>query len=305
MPRQGKIKIRQYFSNGECSIILNISRENAMDEHYSISDQGKMMSMVMSNGSYPRLTNSRSTGSRIFTLLPRVKKKITYTLSPETNEVIINLVNGEKMILNSENGEIKDITGTKWHRDKAMRNYMRGDKIYTQDAYSESCSNCGLKYDKVEYDRFEYVEGGFVIDSTEKGIVFSTKMRRGGDSRLPKLWGTNQSTYIKDKNGLTCRIENQFIYKYFKDYRGEIDGMWMKFVNDFEEFPTRTNKKETVYNFLTRVCIKTKGLKDFDLSFLDPKSPAYCHFNILETPPAVTNLVEDVDKVIEISPEKE
>lgn len=277
----GKVRIRNYFKNGECTLMMSVNRNDKkgspyIEEMYSFSENGKLSSTVMSANSFSTSTNSRATGSRSFYVTPRVKNSVGYTHNEEENTVTMHMPNGEDFIISTESGDIVEITGTKWRRDKkALRSFHKDGKLVGQYVHSENCINCGNIHSSLKGKKESFSSGGLIIEGLEEGVVIDTKFRRGGD---PRAYQNMKSTFT-DKKGRKCSIGNKFIYAYELDYRGEINGIKIKFENDQDKFPTRTGMTETFPEFLKRVC-KNKGIANFDVSSMEDDNCIHCEGKI-------------------------
>lgn len=269
--RYGNITVYNQYKNGECSFRITMTRTTdtgrKIEEQFSFSDQGKLTTFLGSPVSFATSTNSRATGSRAYYLFPRKKENISYDIN-SNGDLVVHMTNGEDAIFSTKQAALKNITNTKWRRNKALRSYIRNGKVIAEDVYAESCMNCSLKY-KIKYDKFLYSQGGLVIDSVGTGIVMSTPFVRGKDSRLPTQWGNKIKGSFKDNRGNICSIANQYLYDYEYEQFGSrrsIDKIHFKFPTDFSKSKTRVGE-ENIQEFLKRVCIKQKGIKKFNLDF--------------------------------------
>jgi len=272
--KYGNVKIINKYRNGECSLSLNVTRTlsdgRKVDESYDISDQGKIYVFLSAASTFKKTTrNSRATENRTYYILPRKRSNVAYEVVGD--EVHVKMANGETFKVSTKSGEIVDITNTKWKRDKTIRTYIRNGKHVAEDVYSNNCHNCSLKY-KVKFDSFKFSKGGLNIESVKDGVVMDTGTYRGGDARVPSLWGKALNTEITDPSGKKCRIENKYLYNYIYENLGgrkSIDKIFPKFKDDFSKVSTRGGKlHENLPEFLARVCGNASyGQKGFDTSF--------------------------------------
>lgn len=269
-----------------------------IEEQLTFSDQGKILSFVGSGSGFSTSTNSRATGSRAYYLLPRKKDNVSYTIS-DNGILTVEMANGEKAIIDTNTGELKDITNTKWKRNPALRSYIKDGKIIAQDVYADNCINCSLKY-KIKYDSFKFSQGGLVLEGSTNGIVMATPFRRGGDARLPSVWGNSTKGTFIDSTGKSCSIDNEFLYDYTYEHFGKrpsIDKIAFKFPTDQSKTKTRVGE-ETVEEFLKRVCIKQKKIADYNLDFFTPENLCdNCPTTVSEAAPKV--VTPSVQKLFE------
>lgn len=288
----GKVNIANHYKDGECNLRFSMSRVTEdgqkIEEQLTFSDHGKILSFVGSGETFSTSNNSRATGSRAYYLLPRKKENISYTVS-DNGIITVEMANGEKAVINSKTGSLEELTNTKWKRNRALRSYVRKGKVIAQDVYADNCINCSLKY-KVKYDSFKYSKGGLVINGVTNGLVMSTPFRRGGDARLPTIWGKSIKGKFIDSSGKGCSIDNKFLYDYTYEHLGKrrsIDKIAFKFASDQSKTKTRIGE-ENIEEFLKRVCIKQKKIKGYDLDFFTAKNLCdHCPTTVSEAAPKV------------------
>lgn len=301
----GKVKIRNYYRGGECTLMMSVQRSDKagapyIDEMFSFSENGKLSSTVMSANSFSTSTNSRATGSRSYYVSPRVKKAVSYTHDEENGTITMHMTNGEDFIMSTKSGDIINITGTKWRRDKkALRSFSKNGKIVGQYVHSEDCINCGNIHSSLKGKKQEFSSGGLIIEGLEDGVLIDTKFRRGGD---PRAYQSTKSTFT-DKKGRKCSISNKFVYAYELDYRGDINGIKIKFENDQDKYPTRTGMTETLPEFLKRVC-KSKGIPNFDVSSMESDDCLHCEGKSVEIQSDAIDVLAPIVEKLPIKPQE-
>ena len=267
------IKVRHYFNYNKCALIISTQRKlsngTSAFEKFFIYDNGLIFSFITTNTYFPTSTENDVAGARAFYLLPRTQQNVSYEWSSDQTKLDVTLANGSVMSFSTESGDILDISGIVWRRDRrAIRNFIKSGKLVDQHVDSEHCINCTETelHPSLRDAREEFIPAGLIIERADQGVVMDTQFRRGNDPRSYRY--RNRKTLFIDSEGRQCAITNKLIYLYTANLKGRINFAKIKFENDHDRYTVGKGERKTFKELIDHICQQQKGAEGFNTTAL-------------------------------------